>query len=112
MDMDRVVRRKQLLELIGVSTVTQWRMEKAGLFPARFRLGKGLVGWHLTEVEEWLRNRDRVPAQVVERKTVRRAADRAFLSGGPVSLSNPDASASAATPDRRTGPGGGGREKG
>lgn len=60
MDMDKVVRRKQLLQMIGVSAATQYRMEKAGLFPARFRLARGLVGWHLTEVEEWLRNRERV----------------------------------------------------
>ncbi len=60
MDMDKVVRRKQLLEMIGVSAATQYRMEKAGLFPARFRLGRGSVGWHLIEVEEWLRNRERV----------------------------------------------------
>jgi prophage regulatory protein len=76
MDMDKVVRRPQLLELIGVSSATQWRMEKAGLFPARFRLGAGLVGWHLTEVEEWLQNRQRVLRQTLERKTIRRAADR------------------------------------
>lgn len=58
--MDRVVRRKQLLELIGVSSTTQWRMERAGEFPARVKIGKGLVGWHLTEVEKWLENRERV----------------------------------------------------
>lgn len=47
MDMDKVVRRKQLLEMIGVSAATQHCMGKAGLFPSRFRLGRGLVGWHL-----------------------------------------------------------------
>lgn len=57
---DRVVRRKQLLEIIGLSNATQWRMEKAGLFPARVRLGKGSVGWLLTEVEAWLQSRERV----------------------------------------------------
>lgn len=63
MDIDKVVRRKQLLEMIGVSAATQYRMERAGLFPARFKLGKGLVGWHLTEVEEWLKNREPVSVQ-------------------------------------------------
>ena len=81
MNTDRVIRRKQLLELIGVSSATQWRMEKAGQFPLRFKLGKGSVGWHLSEVEEWLRCRDRVERQVVERTQVRRAADRALLEG-------------------------------
>jgi prophage regulatory protein len=55
-----VIRRKKLLELIGVSSATQWRMEKAGLFPARRRLGKGSVGWILSEVEEWIKNRERI----------------------------------------------------
>ena len=82
MDMDKVVRRRQLLELIGVSAATQWRMERAGLFPVRFKLAKGLVGWHLAEVEEWLRNRERVLHQEVERTPGRRATDRVGLQGG------------------------------
>jgi prophage regulatory protein len=81
MDMDKVLRRPELLVLIGVSSATQWRMEKAGQFPARFRLGKGLVGWHLTEVEEWLKNRERVLRQTLERKTVRRAVGRVVICG-------------------------------
>ena len=60
MDNDKVLRRKQVLELIGLSSSTQWRMEKAGQFPVRIKLGKGSVGWHFTEVEEWLRSRERV----------------------------------------------------
>ena len=55
-----VIRRKKLLELIGVSAATQWRMEKAGHFPARRRLGKNSVGWILSEVEEWINNRERI----------------------------------------------------
>ena len=57
---NRVIRRKQLLNLIGVSSATQWRMEKAGLFPARRRLGKASVGWILSEVEEWIKSRERL----------------------------------------------------
>lgn len=90
MDTDKVVRRKQLLELIGVSSVTQWRMEKAGLFPQRFRLGMGTVGWHLTKVEEWLRSRERVERQRVERKNLRRAADRAAHSDASIGASGRD----------------------
>lgn len=74
--LDRVVRRKQLLELIGLSCATQWRLEKAGQFPARIKLGKGSVGWHLTEVEEWLKNRERVMRQPISRERLRRSSDR------------------------------------
>lgn len=58
--MEKVIRRKELLGLIGVSSATQWRMEKAGAFPARRRLGKAAVGWLLSEVEAWLKSRERV----------------------------------------------------
>ena len=77
--MDRVVRRKQLLEIIGVSSTTQWRMEKAGLFPARVKIGKGLVGWHLTEVEGWLKDRERVLARAQGSERLRRASDRPLI---------------------------------
>jgi prophage regulatory protein len=58
--MNKVLRRKQMLEIIGVSNTTQWRLEKAGDFPARIKLGRASVGWRLDEVEEWLKGRDRV----------------------------------------------------
>jgi prophage regulatory protein len=99
MNSDKVIRRKQLLELIGVSQATQWRMEQAGSFPRRFRLGAGSVGWHLTEVEEWLRKRERVERQEVERTTVRRAADRVPFQGGRSLLS--DSYPLGASADRR-----------
>lgn len=68
--LDRIVRRNQLLELIGLSSATQWRMEKAGLFPARVRLNKRSVGWQLAEVEEWLKCRNKVLiCEPVSRKT-------------------------------------------
>ena len=58
--MERVIRRKELLALIGVSFATQWRMEKVGLFPARRSLGNASVGWLLSEVEAWQKGRERV----------------------------------------------------
>ena len=60
METDKLIRRRQVLELIGVSHSTQWRMEKAGRFPARVKLGTGSVAWHLREVEEWVKGRERV----------------------------------------------------
>ena len=110
MDMDKVVRRPELLELIGVSAATQWRMEKAGLFPVRFRLGTGLVGWHLTEVEEWLQNRERVLRQTLERKTIRRAADRAGGNAG--APPDRDLAASQGVAFRRAALGSAGQEEG
>ncbi|MBU5613753.1 helix-turn-helix transcriptional regulator [Geomonas azotofigens] len=56
----KVIRRKELLNLTGLSYSTQWRLEKAGLFPARVRLGRGSVGWRLSEVEAWVLGRERL----------------------------------------------------
>ena len=60
MESDKLIRRRQVLEIIGLSHTTQWRLERAGKFPARVRLGTGSVGWHLAEVEEGVRERERV----------------------------------------------------
>jgi prophage regulatory protein len=56
----KIIRRRELLNLIGLSCSTQWRLEKAGQFPARVKLGKGSVGWRLAEVEAWVMNRERL----------------------------------------------------
>jgi prophage regulatory protein len=61
MENDKLIRRTQVLDLIGLSHTTQWRMERAGKFPARVKLGSWSVRWHLAEVEEWVRGRERVP---------------------------------------------------
>lgn len=78
MEADKVIRRKELLQIIGISAATQWRLEKAGLFPRRIKVGRGAVGWHLAEVEEWLKTRGRVGRSLVQRTPGRRAADRVF----------------------------------
>jgi prophage regulatory protein len=64
MEASKLIRRKELLNLIGVSCATQWRLEKAGLFPVRVQLGKSSVAWRLSEVEEWINGRERVQGRV------------------------------------------------
>ena len=81
MEADKVIRRRELLQMIGVSAATQWRLEKAGLFPRRIRVARGAVGWHLAEVEEWLKTRGRVERSLVPRNPGRRAEDRIFQGG-------------------------------
>ena len=68
MENDKLIRRRQLLELIGMSHTTQWRLERAGRFPARVRIGTGSVGWHLAEVEEWVREREKKREQEAARE--------------------------------------------
>lgn len=100
MGTDKVIRRRDLLEMIGVSAATQWRLEKAGLFPRRIRVGRGAVGWHLAEVEEWLKTRGRVERSMVARTPGRRAADRAF-QGGVLDVREVASFVSEASSDRR-----------
>lgn len=71
MENDKLIRRKQMLALIGLSRTTQWRLEKAGRFPTRVRIGAGSVGWHLAEVEEWVRGRERVQLGTLQGKDMR-----------------------------------------
>ena len=55
---ERAIRRKELLEKIGMCATSQWREEREHRFPARRRLTPGgTVFWLESEVDEWLRTR-------------------------------------------------------
>ena len=49
-----LIRRNQLTTLIGISPSSVDRLEKAGEFPRRRRVGPGTVGWLRDEVVEFL----------------------------------------------------------
>lgn len=53
----KIVRPKQLAELLSVSTVTVWRMEKRGELPRRKQISSRTVGWLESDIKEWLDNR-------------------------------------------------------
>lgn len=55
----RVVSKKELRTVCGIPYSPQHiaRLEAAGKFPKRVRLGQNRVVWLLTEVEEWLDER-------------------------------------------------------
>ena len=53
----RILRWREVAPIIGCSRMTIARMEKAGTFPQRIRIGNGSVGWLKHEVEEWLAQR-------------------------------------------------------
>jgi prophage regulatory protein len=55
---DRLVRRKELVKIVGYSASSIWRRCKDGSFPAAVRLGPGsAVAWRLSEVEAWMNSR-------------------------------------------------------
>ena len=48
------IRPKQIKEVIGLSEASVWRLEKAGKFPKRRKVGPGCVGWLYSELEEFI----------------------------------------------------------
>lgn len=53
----RIIRKRELLQLLGLSDPTIYRMEKAGKFPQRLRLGGNSCGWLQSEVDGWISER-------------------------------------------------------
>jgi prophage regulatory protein len=55
--MMRLLSKQQVRERVLYSPQHIDRLENAGKFPKRVRLGQNRVGWVESEVEEWLRSR-------------------------------------------------------
>jgi prophage regulatory protein len=53
----RFVRPRQVIEMIGVSRTTLWRMVQTGAFPAPVRITQRNSGYVLEAVEEWMKAR-------------------------------------------------------
>lgn len=49
-----ILNQRAILERLGVSKSTLWRMIEAGKFPKPFKLGERLNGWHVDVFENWL----------------------------------------------------------
>lgn len=56
---NRLVSKKELRTLCGIPYTPQHiaRLEAAGQFPRRIRLGPNRVAWVLSEVDAWVRER-------------------------------------------------------
>jgi prophage regulatory protein len=59
---DRYIREDECRERTGLSRTTRWRLERLRRFPRRRQLGDNSIGWLLSEVIDWQRNR---PAKTV-----------------------------------------------
>ena len=55
--MMRILSKKQLRELVLYCPQHIDRLEKAGKFPKRIRLGPNRVGWIESEIYDWLKKR-------------------------------------------------------
>jgi prophage regulatory protein len=50
----RIITQKELRALVPYTPQHILRLEKAGKFPRRLRLGQNRIGWRLKDVEDWL----------------------------------------------------------
>jgi len=84
------IRPRQVLEMIGVSRTTLWRMVQAGTFPRPIRITERNRGFVLDNVEAWMKSRAAgIPwetdsaslARARERRTTLGLARRATAQG-------------------------------
>jgi prophage regulatory protein len=54
----RIIREPETLAMVGVSPVTLWRWEKAGKFPKRLKIGPRAMGWKLSDIENWIEQKN------------------------------------------------------
>lgn len=53
----KILRRRAVEEVTGLSRSTLYAMMADGWFPRPVKLGKRAVGWHEAEVMNWLQSR-------------------------------------------------------
>ena len=54
----QILRKKDVLKIIGLSAATLWRLQREGQFPQSISLtGNRAVGWHEADIAEWMENR-------------------------------------------------------
>jgi len=56
---NRILRRSQVEERIGLSRSSIYQMISDGEFPLPIKLGKRAVGWSEIEINDWLSSRQR-----------------------------------------------------
>lgn len=54
---DRIARDAEAGKMTGTSRTTRWRLEREGKFPKRIQISPGGVGWLVSELQEWIRER-------------------------------------------------------
>ena len=56
---DRICREAERRALTGIGRTTAFMLERRGAFPRRVELTGGRVGWRLSELQAWIRTRQR-----------------------------------------------------
>jgi predicted DNA-binding transcriptional regulator AlpA len=61
LDTTKILRRKDLAERLGVSTVTVWRLRDE--LPPAIRISKAIRGWRSSDIEAWIAARAEARSQ-------------------------------------------------
>lgn len=56
---DRIIRKKELALMLGISEATIYRWIKTEGLPKPIKLGANSVGWWQSEIDQWLNSRAR-----------------------------------------------------
>jgi predicted DNA-binding transcriptional regulator AlpA len=59
---ERIIRRKELAQRLGVSSTTLWRMRYE--LPPHIKLSSRISGWRLSDIDNWIENRAVVPTPI------------------------------------------------
>jgi len=54
---DRILRKPEVSDRVGLSTTAIYLMEREGQFPKRFRIGARAVGWRESDITAWINSR-------------------------------------------------------
>ncbi len=53
----KLLTQRQVVDLVGISRTTIWRLERAGKFPRRRQVSTKAVRWFQAEIEDWISSR-------------------------------------------------------
>lgn len=68
-ELDRIIRKPELLQITGVSIATIYRWIADGHFPAPVKLGPNASGWRESAIREWLETREPIASGDAESST-------------------------------------------
>jgi prophage regulatory protein len=52
----KIYRKKELCQLLGISSATLYRRIKEGTFPRSIKVSDNIVGWLAADLEDWFDN--------------------------------------------------------
>ena len=55
--MDRLLRRREVEQMVGLSRTSIYRLMDSGNFPHPIRVGPRAVRWRLRDIKEWMSER-------------------------------------------------------